>query len=97
MQIHLIAVGTRMPAWVQEGYAEYARRLPRHARLNLVQVAAVKRSRNADVTRILEDEGQRLLAAVPKFDIRRPKLVPIPGQPPTADDIIRGCSFSPAR
>lgn len=36
-----------------------------------------------------------LLAAVPKFDIRRPKLVPIPGQPPTADDIIRGCSFSP--
>ena len=36
-----------------------------------------------------------LLAAVPKFDIRRPKLVPIPGQPPTADDVIRGCSFSP--
>ena len=35
-----------------------------------------------------------LLAAVPKFDIRRPKLVPIPGQPPTADDIIRGCSFA---
>lgn len=36
-----------------------------------------------------------LLAAVPKFDVRRPKLVPIPGQPPTADDVVRGCAFSP--
>ncbi len=36
-----------------------------------------------------------LLAAVPKFDVRRPKLVPIPGQPPTAEDVIRGCAFSP--
>ncbi len=36
-----------------------------------------------------------LLAAVPKFDVRRPELVPIPGQPPTADDIITGCSFAP--
>ncbi|MBM3504960.1 MAG: ABC transporter ATP-binding protein [Alphaproteobacteria bacterium] len=34
-----------------------------------------------------------LLAAVPRFDIRRPKLVPIPGVPPTAEDIIRGCAF----
>ncbi len=36
-----------------------------------------------------------LLSAVPKFDIRRPKLVPIPGQPPTAEDIVRGCPFAP--
>ena len=36
-----------------------------------------------------------LLAAVPRFDIRRPKLVPIPGQPPTAEDIVQGCPFSP--
>ncbi len=36
-----------------------------------------------------------LLAAVPKFDVRRPTLVPIPGQPPTADDAITGCSFAP--
>ena len=32
MRIHLIAVGTRMPSWVAEGYNEYARRLPRVAR-----------------------------------------------------------------
>lgn len=36
-----------------------------------------------------------LLAAVPKFDVRRPKLIPIPGQPPTAEDVVRGCAFSP--
>ena len=38
-----------------------------------------------------------LLSAVPRFDIRRPKLVPIPGQPPTAEDIVQGCAFSSRR
>ena len=66
MQIHLIAVGTRMPDWVSAGYAEYARRIPHQARLNLLEVAAGKRGKNADVARILDDEGKRLLAAVPK-------------------------------
>jgi len=36
-----------------------------------------------------------LLSAVPRFDVRRPKLVPIPGTPPTAEDIVRGCPFAP--
>ena len=27
MNIHLIAVGNRMPDWVNSGYAEYAKRL----------------------------------------------------------------------
>ncbi|MBV8062396.1 MAG: 23S rRNA (pseudouridine(1915)-N(3))-methyltransferase RlmH, partial [Nevskia sp.] len=29
MRVRLIAVGTRMPAWVEAGFAEYAQRLPR--------------------------------------------------------------------
>lgn len=66
MQIHLIAVGTRMPAWVTAGYDEYAKRLPRECALKLVEIPPGKRGRNVDVKRILRDEGERMLAALPK-------------------------------
>jgi 23S rRNA (pseudouridine1915-N3)-methyltransferase len=39
MQLHLIAVGTRVPDWVGLGYEEYARRMPPECRLNLKAVA----------------------------------------------------------
>ena len=66
MQIHLIAVGDKMPRWVQQGYDEYAKRLPAECALRLVEVAAGRRGKNADIARILRDETGRLLAAVPK-------------------------------
>jgi len=65
MKIHLLAVGARMPDWVKAGYAEYAGRLPRECALILSEIPTGKRGRNADVARIVRDEGERLLAAVP--------------------------------
>lgn len=65
MQIHLIAVGDRMPAWVEAGYAEYARRLPRECRLSLREIPAGKRTKGADLRRLIEREGARQLAAIP--------------------------------
>lgn len=66
MQIHLIAVGNRMPAWVAEAYQEYAKRLPRECALKLVEIAPGKRGANANVKRIVRDEGERMLAAIPR-------------------------------
>ncbi len=66
MKIHLIAVGERMPAWVQQGYEEYARRLPRECALRLVEIAPGRRGKNADTARAVQDEGRRMLAAIPK-------------------------------
>ncbi len=65
MQIHLIAVGQRMPDWVQAGFKEYAGRMPPECRIRLVEIAALKRTRNADLGRIREKEGERILAAIP--------------------------------
>jgi 23S rRNA (pseudouridine1915-N3)-methyltransferase len=65
MQIHLIAIGTRMPEWVNAGYHEYAKRLPPACRLRLHEIAAGKRGKNADIGKILREEGERLLKAVP--------------------------------
>lgn len=66
MRIHLIAVGNRMPGWVEDGYREYAKRLPRECALHLVEIAPGRRGPNADVKRILRDEGERMLAAIPR-------------------------------
>lgn len=66
MRIHLIAVGNRMPGWVNEAYQEYAKRLPRDCALKLVEIAPGKRGVNADVKRIVRDEGERMLAALPR-------------------------------
>jgi len=66
VQIHLIAVGNRMPAWVSDAYQEYAKRLPRESALKLVEIAPGKRGHKADVQRILRDEGERMLAALPR-------------------------------
>ena len=66
MQIHLIAVGEKMPRWVQEGYSEYAKRLPAECALRLVEIPAGKRGKNTDIARAVRDESKRTLAAVPK-------------------------------
>jgi len=65
MQIHLIAVGTRMPAWVGEAYREYVRRLPRECSLRLVEIPLCKRTKNSSAERAREEEGRLLLDAIP--------------------------------
>ncbi|KRT53713.1 23S rRNA (pseudouridine(1915)-N(3))-methyltransferase RlmH [endosymbiont of Ridgeia piscesae] len=66
MNIYLIAVGNRMPRWVDEGYQEYARRLPGECALKLVEIAPGHRGKGADIRRTLRDEGERMLKAIPK-------------------------------
>lgn len=66
MKIHLIAVGQKMPAWVTTGYEEYARRMPADCAIVLHEIPAGKRGKNADVKRILEDEGKKVLEKIPK-------------------------------
>lgn len=65
MQIHIIAVGERMPEWVTTAYHEYAKRLPHECRLVLHEIPAGKRAKGADLARLTREEGARQLAAVP--------------------------------
>lgn len=66
MLIHLIAVGTRMPDWVEQGFTEYAKRMPAESRIKLVEIAAGKRSKNSDIKRLTQQEGEKMLVAIPK-------------------------------
>ena len=65
MQIHIIAIGDRMPEWVEDGYQEYAKRMPRECRLVLHEISAGRRGKGANLARLMEQEGARLLAAIP--------------------------------
>jgi len=66
MKLHLLAVGQKMPAWVEQGYQEYAQRMPAEVQLVLREINPGKRGKNADISRIMLEEGQRIQMAIPK-------------------------------
>ena len=61
--MRLVAVGQRPPAWVSDGFTEYARRLPRDMALHLTEISPAPR-KNVPVQRARGMEGERLLQQV---------------------------------
>ena len=62
MRMRLLAAGTRMPAWVDAGFDDYAARLRGDYRLELTEIPLGERG-SGDVRRAVEAEGKRMLAA----------------------------------
>jgi 23S rRNA (pseudouridine1915-N3)-methyltransferase len=65
VRIRVIAIGSRMPAWVREAVDEYLKRLGSALRVSIVELAAGPRT-GSSARRAIEIEGERLLAAVRK-------------------------------
>lgn len=65
MKIHLIAIGTKMPDWVNKGYLEYAHRMPAKCSLQLIEIPAEKRNKNSNIKSIKSKEAEKLKAAIP--------------------------------
>ncbi len=63
MRLRIIAVGTRVPDWVESGCREYLKRMPRETRLELVTVPAADRRNGRQAVDWQQEEGERLLAA----------------------------------
>lgn len=66
MKLHLLAVGTRMPGWVDAAFADYTRRLPAEYGFALQEIAVTPRGKNADIARLKRDEGEKILKALPR-------------------------------
>jgi len=64
MKIRLLTITHKSPSWIQEGYREYAKRLPHSCSLELIEIPAEKRSANADLKRLTEREGEKMLDAI---------------------------------
>lgn len=68
MKIRLIAIGGKMPRWVTEGYNEYAKRFPAEVSFELIELPLGHRGKGADLARAKKQEGDQMLAAIPKGD-----------------------------
>ena len=55
-----------MPAWIQEGFNEYAKRMPPEARLDLVELKPEERGAGRPADKAKAAEGERILAAIPE-------------------------------
>jgi len=64
MRIRVLAVGSRMPDWVRETYADYALRLRSSLKLTLLEIPAGPRAAHRGARAALRIEAQRLLVAL---------------------------------
>ena len=64
MRIRIIAVGERMPRWVDEVVADYTRRLAGSLKIALVEVPAGQRTSRGDPAQAMQAEGQRILSLI---------------------------------
>ncbi|MGH8283125.1 MAG: 23S rRNA (pseudouridine(1915)-N(3))-methyltransferase RlmH [Gammaproteobacteria bacterium] len=65
MRIHLLAAGTRLPSWINDGFNEYASRMPPECKLLLKEIPLGAGRRGGDAARAVAQEGVKMLAAIP--------------------------------
>jgi 23S rRNA (pseudouridine1915-N3)-methyltransferase len=66
MQLLIVAVGHKMPAWIETGYNEYAKRMPPDCRLQLKEIKPVDRSGSRTAETVMAMEKSRIEEALPK-------------------------------
>ena len=63
-RVRIVAVGSRMPKWVQEPYDDYVTRLSAGLKVTLTEIEPGARAAGRPPTKAIEAEGQRILAAL---------------------------------
>jgi 23S rRNA (pseudouridine1915-N3)-methyltransferase len=66
MQLVIAAVGHKMPAWIEEGFGEYAKRMPPECRILLKEIKPVERSGSKTAETVMALERTKIEAAIPK-------------------------------
>lgn len=66
MQLIIAAVGHKMPAWIEDGFGEYAKRMPPECRIHLKEIKPVERSGSKTAETVMALERAKIEAAMPK-------------------------------
>lgn len=66
MQLIVAAVGHKMPAWIEAGFQEYAKRMPPECRLVLKEIKPIERSSGKNAETVMAQERTRIEAVLPK-------------------------------
>lgn len=64
MKIDLIAVGKRMPTWIETGVKEYAKRFPKNIQFKLIEITPAVRSKNNNADNYKQKEQENIKAAL---------------------------------
>ena len=70
MRLSVLAVGTRMPAWVNDGVEEYSRRMPRQIQFNIIEIPPGQRTTRGNVAAAREQEAAQLMKRAAAADLR---------------------------
>jgi 23S rRNA (pseudouridine1915-N3)-methyltransferase len=65
MKLFIVTVGHKMPDWITTGFNEYAKRMPREAKIELLEIKPEPRTTGKTTLQIMEAEAQRILNALP--------------------------------
>ncbi|WP_461481021.1 23S rRNA (pseudouridine(1915)-N(3))-methyltransferase RlmH [Porticoccus sp.] len=68
MRLRILAVGTKMPDWVESGCNEYLKRLPPELNVEIVELPLGQRGKGADIRRAIAREGEAMLRAIGEQD-----------------------------
>ncbi len=68
MRLRVIAVGTKMPDWVEAGCNEYLKRLPSELNFDIIELPLGQRGKGADINRAINREGEAMLKAIGEHD-----------------------------
>lgn len=66
MNITVLAVGTKMPRWVDEAVAEYAKRFGRDITYTLKEIKPEKRGTGVHAAQAMAAEEKRIIEAIPQ-------------------------------
>lgn len=62
MRLQIIAVGKKMPEWVEVAYQEYLKRFPRDFKITLIEISPANRTgTQKNVDQLKDREGQEIL------------------------------------
>lgn len=64
MHIRILAISNKMPNWVTTGFLDYLKRFPSSCTLELVEIPAEKRTKNSDIKRLIQREGEKIISAI---------------------------------
>lgn len=67
LQIDLLAVGTKPPAWVKAGVADYVKRMSGHCRFNVIEIKAAGRLGNRSLAQCQQEEAAGIRSALASF------------------------------
>ena len=65
MKLLVLAVGNRLPDWMNAGFSEYAKRMPRELPVELIEIKPEPRTTGKPVEAMMTAEAKRIESALP--------------------------------